>query len=42
MLKNIIESREASRRRNTMRFKPLNEINFSDDGRPTPSYVPMP
>lgn len=38
----MTETRELSRRKTTPNFKPLNEIIFEDDGRPTPSYVPMP
>ena len=40
-LKEIIETRESDRRRLSL-FKPLNDLDFSNCDRPSPSYVLMP
>ena len=40
-LKEIIETRESDRRR-LSQFKPLNDLDFSNCDRPSPSYVLMP
>ena len=40
-LKEIIENRESDRRRLSL-FKPLNDLDFSNCERPSPSYVLMP
>jgi hypothetical protein len=40
-LKDILETREVERRKKSL-FKPLNDMNFSNEIRPSPSYVSMP
>lgn len=40
-LKEIIETRESDRRRLSL-FKPLNDLDFSNVERPSPSYILMP
>jgi hypothetical protein len=40
-LKEIIDTREGERRKASF-FKPLNDMNFSNYQRASPSYVTMP
>ena len=40
-LKDIVETRETDRRRNSV-FRPLNDMDFSNFERATHSYVKMP
>jgi histone deacetylase complex regulatory component SIN3 len=42
MIKDIIELRENERRKTINLFKPLNDIDFTNSTRITPSYVEMP
>jgi histone deacetylase complex regulatory component SIN3 len=40
-LRDILDSRETERRKNSV-FRPLNDMNFSNCERASPSYVTMP
>ena len=42
MVKDMIELRENERRKAINLFKPLNDIDFTNSTRITPSYVEMP